>query len=181
MSVRNAFFSLVLLELMSFIFTESLFAKDEKKLPIPNVDFRLAVREKREPLGKDIHILTFYCGLGSCSLAKLSLNECRPHNNQMVFIPTYSQWATWLGTLDIEVVSSDTLKITIFQGTRRTLPAYLHISFIPQQPFAEKITKFQAIGFNKTSIHDNIEYIPILGPSHPEQLDCPLLVPGLEE
>ena len=182
MSIKKHSFKFVLLMLIILSHTANLFAKDKNNLQIPNVNLTIAVREKKEPLGKDIHLFTLYCGLGACSLAQLSLNECRVYDdNQTAFTPSYFKWATWLDTLDVKLINSDTLEITVFQGTHRSFPAHIHIVFLPQQPFAEKIIEFQATGFRFTDTSENGEYIPISGPSHLEHLDCPLLVPGYGE
>ncbi|MFZ1495135.1 MAG: hypothetical protein WAU60_17245 [Candidatus Competibacter denitrificans] len=167
----------------NFGFIENVYSRDQEKLSIPNVNLSVADREKNST-SSVIHLFRLYCALEGCKLSQLSLNKCEPVNGDaMAFQPFYFDWTTWSKRLEVKRISENTLKLTAFEGTHRSLPVYFSFTFIEKQPFADQLIAFEAKAFTNPSMpnEEQTEYIPILGGLHSEPLDCPLLIQGLEK
>ncbi len=153
---------------------------------IPNVDFKVAARRATSETHKNaIYIFHLYCGLGQCSLELLSLNECeRTEGGELAFSPKSFKWASWAGNLEVKSVAKDTLAVTVFQGSHHARPAYLKFGYVNEMPFAKRIKAFEAKGFIdylSPKSGNEVEFIPLIGKSIRIPLECPVLVPGLEE
>lgn len=159
-----------------------------KSEQIPNVDFVIAAkRVDNGPAEKGIYIFALRCGLGSCSLDLLSLNECENTPVGQAFTPRKRSWATWAGNLEVTPFGSDRLEIKAFQGTHKVLPAVIKLTFIPGTRCAQKVTAFEAKGFlvfsNKDGQGDRTlaDLVALPNPTQIFKMDCPALLPGLEK
>ncbi|MFP5213156.1 MAG: hypothetical protein ACLGPL_07225 [Acidobacteriota bacterium] len=172
---------------ISLLISSSLYASSKPvQSDIPNVDFRVAANRKDADVPqKGIYIFHLYCGLGQCTLELLTLNECeRDDAGELAFNPKTLLWASWAGNLEVRSADKDTLSVTVFQGSHHARPAYLKFRYVSEMPFARRVTAFEAKGFidyRSPEIGDGMEFCPLTGKSVRVPLDCPVLLPGVEE
>jgi hypothetical protein len=134
-------------------------------------------------LERGIYFFKVYCALDSCSVERISLNECvNDKNGTQSFMPTVYTWASWAGFLDADL-NGNVLDLTIFQGTHHQLPAKMELVLDFSNAQSIQLKSFKAIGFidfKRWPDTDNrIEYVPLKGDKI-KQLSCPVFLPGIE-
>lgn len=153
---------------------------------IPNVDLQVAARRTSGDSPKNgIYMFHLHCGLGQCSLQLLTLNECeRTDGGEPAFSPKVLSWASWAGNLQVKMVAKDTLAVTVFQGSHHAEPAYLKFNYVDGKPLPRRVKAFEAKGFidyHSPKSGNELGLVPLIGRSVRIPLDCPVLLPGVEE
>lgn len=134
-------------------------------------------------LERGIYLFKIHCALGSCSLERLSLNECvKDKDDKLSFKPSTYTWSSWAGFLDASF-SDNVLELTVFQGTHHQLPAKIILKLDFLDTHYVQLKSFKATGFidfNKwPNTNTRIEYVPLQGDQF-KQLDCPVFLPGIK-
>jgi len=161
--------------------------KLSKKTIIPDVSFEVATRQNgMESVDNGIYIFSIRCGLGDCSILKLSLNECLPDSDgEKGFILSFDRYSNKTQWLKVVSATKDSMEMEIYQFTHKNHPAHINIKFIPKIPFSTELISFKATGFFDRNLRPlskpNVSYVPIIGSSHLEKIDCPLKVPGFNQ
>lgn len=155
---------------------------------IPNIDFEIATkRVDRSAVGNGIYVFRMHCGLGSCKLEQLRLNECENTSSGLAFTPKLYTWATWAGNLEIDLVGTNILEVKVYQGTNKMLPAHLKLTFNPEQPIAKQVTAFESTGFLDFSSREGqqgptlVQLTVLKDPVQTIKMDCPALLFGLRK
>lgn len=131
-----------------------------------------------------IYLFKIHCALDSCSLERLSLNECTADKEgKSSFKPSVYTWSSEAGFLEATLVDN-VLELIVFQGTHHQLPAKMNLSLDFSTPRSVQLKSLKATGFidfNKwPDTETRIEYIPLVGEQY-KQLDCPVLLPGIKQ
>jgi len=129
-----------------------------------------------------IYLFKIHCALDSCSVERISLNECvNDKNGTLSFTPAVYTWASWAGFLEADL-NGNFLDLTIFQGAQRQLPAKMELELDFSNSQAIQLKSFKATGFidfrKWPDTDSRIEYIPVKG-DQTKQLNCPVFLPGI--
>lgn len=135
-----------------------------------------------DKLERGIYLFKIHCALDSCSVERISLNECvNDKNGSLSFTPAVYTWASWAGFLDADL-NGNVLDLIIFQGTHRQLPAKMELELDFSNAQSVQLKSFKATGFidfKKWPDTDNrIEYVPLKA-DQAKQLNCPVFLPGI--
>ena len=181
---------LLLMGIAMLSYTELSLAKYRpKQFTVNGVPFRVdlevaaSVRDDVK-LEHGIYLFRINCAAESCSLERISLNECLKDKKGMSsFTPKVDDWSSWAGFLEANQLSDNVLELVIFQGTHHQLPAKMILTFIPDTPPFKQLKSFETSGFIDLrlfpDIDAHIDYVPLYG-NQWKQLDCPVFLPGIK-
>ena len=155
---------------------------NDVSLPI-HVEVAATIRDFKK-YGHGIYLFKIDCALDSCSVERISLNECvRNANGQVSFKTKTYSWASWAGFLEVKITGNK-LELMVFQGTHHQLPANITLTFSSLSPPFTQVKSFKATGFIDIAVWPEktnfIDYIPIEGDQFKE-LDCPVFLPGIHK
>ena len=130
-----------------------------------------------------IYIFKIYCALDTCSVERMSLNECvQDKNGKLSFTPKTYSWTSQAGFLEASL-SGNILEVIVFQATHHQLPAKILLTFDSITSVAPQLKSFKASGFIDSRLwpdtNSRFEYVPIEGDQW-KQLDCPVFLPGIK-
>jgi len=133
-------------------------------------------------LERGIYLFNIHCALDSCSLERISLNECaKDKEGKSSFSPSVYTWTSWAGFLEA-TLSGNILELVVFQGTHHQSPARMILNLDFSDAHSIQLKSFKATGFidfRKWPEKDlRIEYTPLRGNQF-KQLDCPVFLPGI--
>ncbi|WP_150050491.1 hypothetical protein [Methylomonas rhizoryzae] len=182
--ILKALLSVVIICNISFAFAESN-SKSKKRVRGIHKPIQLVIAASNKDddnLERGIYFFKIHCALESCSVERISLNECaNDKNGNLSFTPAVYTWASWAGFLEADL-NGNVLDLTIFQGTHRQLPAKMELELDFSNAQAVQLKSFKATGFidfKKWPDTDNwIEYVPLKG-DQTKQLNCPVFLPGI--
>lgn len=131
-----------------------------------------------------IDYFKLHCGLGACSLEKISLNYCeRLRSGEIGFVPVTQTWSTWAGSLMVLHVSDNEIDILVYQGSGKQLPAKLVFNYTNKYG-RDVVTGFFAESFIDPRIFpgllNKVSYQPLEGSQQLISLHCPVVLPGVE-
>jgi len=129
-----------------------------------------------------IYLFKVHCALDSCSLERLSLNECvKDKEGKSSFKPSVYTWVSWAGFLEA-TLSNNVLELVVFQGTHHQLPAKMILNLDFSNARLVQLKSFKATGFidfrKWPDTDTRIEYVSLQGDQF-KQLDCPIFLPGI--
>lgn len=149
------------------------------------VDLEVAASVRGDvKLEHGVYLFRVNCSTESCSLERISLNECvQDKIGRSSFTPKVDYWASWAGFLEANQLSDNVLELVIFQGTHHQLPAKMILTFVPGTPPFKQLKSFETSGFIDfrlfPDIDAHIDYVPLYG-NQWKQLDCPVFLPGIK-
>jgi len=155
---------------------------------IPDVSLEVTVRQREDgEISKGLHIFEIFCWKGSCSLTILSLNQCGESSlGSNRFYPKIESSSTQDGSLEViglqDRNGNHTLRV---RQTTNGVQIRLMFGYeeVPSGRLATSVRSFSG-GFVKDSSILNrvlsVEYVPLMGGFHEIELDCAVLLPGVE-
>jgi uncharacterized protein YjbI with pentapeptide repeats len=182
--LKIIFVSLVVLFYSKFTFAELQPNKTQNVKGINRpIDIEVAASiYDNAQLEHGIYLFKVHCALDSCSLERLSLNECvHDKEGKSSFKPSVYTWASWAGFLEASF-SNNVLELVVFQGTHHQLPAKMILNLDFSNTHSVQLKSFNATGFidfrKWPDTDTRIEYVPLQGDPF-KQLDCPVFLPGI--
>jgi hypothetical protein len=153
---------------------------------VPDVEFRVAVRQKQHnKIMPGVHVLTLRCASERCSLTSVSVNQCSSRALGTPAFPIVVEFSsTSEGTLRVSNVGT-TLKVEELASDigGEAASTFLFGYEVLSDGTVARLTGFSG-GFVKHSlILDRVitvEYVPYRRSVQSVQIDCPVLVPGLD-
>jgi hypothetical protein len=154
---------------------------------IPNAILRVTVQQKEEgKLEQGLHILELFCGDGHCSLTSVSLNQCgQSGEGKPAFYPKVQRSSTREGNLAVRNEG----RTLVVQETGSDIGGdYVNnFRFQYAAPTGSGITA-RLIGFSGGFVKNSfvlqkvltIEYVPLPRAHQVVQLDCGVLLPGID-
>jgi len=188
MSIRLLILLIISINLLSST-TLSLAKQQPKKMTVSGIRVPLQVEVAASVKGdvkleRGIYLFKIYCALESCSVERISLNECvQDKKGISSFTPKMDYWNSWSKTLEANL-SGNVLELLLFHTVNHNFPppAKLTLNFDPplNQPF--KLISFKASGFIDVRAWPDtdarIEYASLYD-DQLKQLDCPVFLPGI--
>lgn len=147
------------------------------------IEIVIAAKNKNDyKFDRGVYLFKIHCALGSCSVERISLDECvNDKIGSLSFTPEIDKWTSWAGFLEANL-RDDVLELTIFQRTHRTSIAKIELKLSFLDSKSVQVKSFKATGFENTkhgpSSENLIEYIPLVG-DQVKQLSCPVFLPGI--
>jgi len=176
--IQSRFWVVLLFNLLA---ASHIFAASE--VPIPDVNLRVAVRQKEDgKLGKSLHIVHLSCWQGDCSLTWLTLNQCiGAVGGKAAFPPKIERSSTRDGTLQVNPLG-DVIEI---KETDPDVTTTLRIGYKKRANavVARQVTSFSGGVVKNSDVLGKVitvEYIPFMGAYSAMQLDCAVLLPGVD-
>lgn len=132
---------------------------------------------------RGVFLFKIHCVLESCSLERISFNECvEDKNGSPSFTPRVDTWASWAGFLEADL-KGNFLGLTIFQATHHTFPAKVELELDFSNAKFVQAKSFKATGFLDSNKWPEtggvIEYVPVVG-NQTRKLNCPVFLPGIK-
>lgn len=154
---------------------------------IPNATLRVTVQQKEEgKLEKGFHILEFFCWDGQCSLTSLSLNQCgQSGEGKPAFYPKVQRSSTREGNLSVRNEGGT----FVVQETGSDVGGdYVNNFRFTYKPVTDSGIASRLIGFSGGFVKNSvalqkvltIEYVPLPQTNQVRQLDCGVLLPGID-
>ncbi len=156
---------------------------------IPDVSLEVTVRQKEDgEINKGgLHVFKIFCWKGSCSLTVLSLNQCGESSwGSHRFYPKIEGSSTQDGSLEViglqDRNGNHTLRVHQ-SNSEVQIRLIFGYEEVPSGRLATSVRSFSG-GYVKDSAILNrvisVEYVPLMGGFHEIELDCAVLLPGVE-
>lgn len=183
--ILRAVLSVVIICNIGFAFAESN-PNTEKRVRgiLRPIQIVIAASNKDDDkLERGMYLFKIHCALDSCSVERISLNECvSDKNGTLSFVPAVYTWVSWAGFLEANL-NNNALELTIFQGTHHQLPAKIELELDFSNTQSVQVKSFKATGFidlkKWPDTENRIEYVPLIG-NQTKQLSCPVFLPGIK-
>ena len=161
----------------------------QARVAIPDVSLEVTVRQKEDgEINKGgLHVFKIFCWKGSCSLTVLSLNQCGVvGSGGQGFYPKIETSSTQEGSLEVIGLQDRNGNHTL-RVSQSTSEVQIRLIFgyeeDPSGFLATSVRSFSG-GYVKDSTILNrvisVEYVPLMGGFHEIELDCAVLLPGVE-
>lgn len=180
----SKYISIVLLFVAILCNIKFAFAEDNSKVRGIERPISLTIAASNkddDKLDHGIYIFRIHCASDSCSLERISMNECvNDKNGSLSFTPTVDSWVSWAGSLEANL-NDNVLELDVFERTPHLSPAKMKLELDFSNAQSVQIKSFKATGFfnsKKWPGTDKVEYVPLTG-DQTKQLNCPVFLPGI--
>src|SRR5262245_46249601 len=150
----------------------------------PLVHLEIAARLKTDQLLPGLYLLTLDCTAGSCSLFRISMNECRnfERNHGLAFVPAAERATTWDNTLTVSATDG---AFIVEEAVSDSMASQSKIVYRfeygktePAKPITQ-LTGFSGSFTRNGASRQRVEFVPLNGAAQQVQLDCPVRPPGI--
>ena len=152
------------------------------KLLIYDLEFAASIAGD-DNFERGIYIFNLKCAVGSWSLNRLSLNKCDEGKDGISsFTPKVDEWGYSKYQVESKQIADNKFEISVFQTDDRQFPAKIILTFEPDSKSFKKLDSLIISGFTDVTLLPNkktaIDYNALVNERY-KQLDCPMLLPGL--